>query len=559
MAVIGARRVTRNVARGPTRWQTGPGWSRCAATTPTSGTCGRSSCWRDAYDVTRAGDGVEPPRDSAGSALRRPGRDAARRAARPAAPPGAAAYVLGERYLGLERSPARRGDRARGRDRDLVQRAGGRAEGASSASGSCSPCGRRCRGATRTAGRASARYRAQVLPARRPVSGRDRAGARCLLLEGVPGGAHRGVRAGRGPRALRRRRRAERAAGRARVLCPRGGWCGRRATRTCCARRRAALRRRRARPTCGGRRRRRARGRASCGATREELASAAASSSASTVPYDEMPALYASALRARRSPRCPRKAWEEQFGMVLVEAMASRHAGGGVRDAARSPRCSAAPGRSCEPGDWAGIARGAARRAARRRAARAGPARCRPLLGRRSREHGRERLRRCACWARRRRVLRRATKPAGYYQAEPRGLVAVLPRPIGRVLDVGCGAGGVGASACAPRARAEIWGIEIIARGGASRRATRSTSCSWAPSRRRSAEAALRGPFDTICLLRRAGAPRRPGARSCAACASSPRRAPSCTSRSRTRATSRCSWTCSSAGRSATPSTATAT
>ena len=49
---------------------------------------------------------------------------------------GAAAYALGERYLGLEEQLAGADDRARGGDRDVVQRAGRAAEGRSSASGS---------------------------------------------------------------------------------------------------------------------------------------------------------------------------------------------------------------------------------------------------------------------------------------------------------------------------------------------------------------------------------------------------------------------------------------
>ncbi len=38
----------------------------------------------------------------------------------------------------------------------------------------------------------------------------------------------------------------------------------------------------------------------------------------------------------------------------------------------------------------------------------------------------------------------REAKPAGYYGNERADLVAALPRPIGRVLDVGCGEGAVG-------------------------------------------------------------------------------------------------------------------
>jgi 2-polyprenyl-3-methyl-5-hydroxy-6-metoxy-1,4-benzoquinol methylase len=51
-------------------------------------------------------------------------------------------------------------------------------------------------------------------------------------------------------------------------------------------------------------------------------------------------------------------------------------------------------------------------------------------------------------------------KPEGYYLAGREDLVEVLPRPLGRVLDVGCGAGGVARGLRAAGA-AEIWGIEV--------------------------------------------------------------------------------------------------
>jgi 2-polyprenyl-3-methyl-5-hydroxy-6-metoxy-1,4-benzoquinol methylase len=53
------------------------------------------------------------------------------------------------------------------------------------------------------------------------------------------------------------------------------------------------------------------------------------------------------------------------------------------------------------------------------------------------------------------------TKPEGYYGLERADLVAELPRPIGRVLDVGCGEGGVGRSLRAAGAT-EVHGIEVI-------------------------------------------------------------------------------------------------
>ena len=53
------------------------------------------------------------------------------------------------------------------------------------------------------------------------------------------------------------------------------------------------------------------------------------------------------------------------------------------------------------------------------------------------------------------------TKPSGYYGLERADVVAELPQPIGRALDVGCGEGGVGRSL---RAAGATWvsGIEIV-------------------------------------------------------------------------------------------------
>lgn len=51
-------------------------------------------------------------------------------------------------------------------------------------------------------------------------------------------------------------------------------------------------------------------------------------------------------------------------------------------------------------------------------------------------------------------------KPVGYYAQQRADLVALLPRPLGRVLDVGCGEGGAGAPL---RASGATWiaGIEL--------------------------------------------------------------------------------------------------
>ena len=74
-----------------------------------------------------------------------------------------------------------------------------------------------------------------------------------------------------------------------------------------------------------------------------------------SVPYDQMPRLYRQA-SAVVLASLPRRGWEEQFGMVLAEAMAS-----GTRIvAARSGAISEVVGDEAlhfEPGDWFGLAR----------------------------------------------------------------------------------------------------------------------------------------------------------------------------------------------------------
>ena len=74
-----------------------------------------------------------------------------------------------------------------------------------------------------------------------------------------------------------------------------------------------------------------------------------------TVPYDEMPALYAGA-EALVLASLPTKGWEEQFGMVLIEAMACGTpvvacASGAI------PEVLGGAGTLVEPGDWRGLAR----------------------------------------------------------------------------------------------------------------------------------------------------------------------------------------------------------
>lgn len=53
------------------------------------------------------------------------------------------------------------------------------------------------------------------------------------------------------------------------------------------------------------------------------------------------------------------------------------------------------------------------------------------------------------------------SKPAGYYGAGREDLVAMLPRPLGRVLDIGCGQGAVGRVVRAQGA-GEVRGVEIF-------------------------------------------------------------------------------------------------
>jgi glycosyltransferase involved in cell wall biosynthesis len=74
-----------------------------------------------------------------------------------------------------------------------------------------------------------------------------------------------------------------------------------------------------------------------------------------TVPYEQMPSLYASA-SALVLASLPTRGWEEQFGMVLVEAMASgtpvlASASGAI------PEVLGGQGALFSPGDWRALAR----------------------------------------------------------------------------------------------------------------------------------------------------------------------------------------------------------
>jgi 2-polyprenyl-3-methyl-5-hydroxy-6-metoxy-1,4-benzoquinol methylase len=88
-------------------------------------------------------------------------------------------------------------------------------------------------------------------------------------------------------------------------------------------------------------------------------------------------------------------------------------------------------------------------------------------------------------------------KPASYYQMERADLVAELPRPIGRALDVGCGEGGVGGSLRAAGAT-EVHGVEIL-EAAASPAREHLDSVVTGSVEDALASGALPGPFDTIC------------------------------------------------------------
>ena len=87
------------------------------------------------------------------------------------------------------------------------------------------------------------------------------------------------------------------------------------------------------------------------------------------------------------------------------------------------------------------------------------------------------------------------TKPTGYYGNDRADLVAALPRPLGRVLDVGCGEGAVGRGL---RAAGAEWlsGVEMQPEPAAAAREIYDEVAIGAVETELDA---LTGPFDTIC------------------------------------------------------------
>jgi 2-polyprenyl-3-methyl-5-hydroxy-6-metoxy-1,4-benzoquinol methylase len=90
-----------------------------------------------------------------------------------------------------------------------------------------------------------------------------------------------------------------------------------------------------------------------------------------------------------------------------------------------------------------------------------------------------------------------APRGSSYYANERGDVVAALPRPVGRVLDVGCGAGGVAPGLRRAGAR-EIVGIELESAPAAKARQVLDEVV-VAPVE--SALPHLHGPFDTILCL----------------------------------------------------------
>jgi 2-polyprenyl-3-methyl-5-hydroxy-6-metoxy-1,4-benzoquinol methylase len=90
------------------------------------------------------------------------------------------------------------------------------------------------------------------------------------------------------------------------------------------------------------------------------------------------------------------------------------------------------------------------------------------------------------------------TADPGYFENERRDLVAKLPRPVGRVLDVGCGAGGVG-RALRDVGATELVGVELDPAAAAKAREVFDDVEVGAVEDVLAAGRA-RGPFDTVIL-----------------------------------------------------------
>ncbi len=88
-----------------------------------------------------------------------------------------------------------------------------------------------------------------------------------------------------------------------------------------------------------------------------------------------------------------------------------------------------------------------------------------------------------------------APKPAGYYGNAREDLVAALPRPLGRTLDVGCGAGEVGRALRAQGA-SHVAGIEIVPDAAARAREALDEVAVGAVE---DVLGSLSGPWETIC------------------------------------------------------------